>query len=372
MFINHNMKYFFKLLLLVNFLFFKESDLFATKLDDSQIYTVNDLKIQAKSTNPTKAKDEALKNGLRNALKIVFKNLEIDESYTKFLTDSTISDIVSSVRIYDEIITKDSYASYIVVMFDKNFLEYNLNNLGIKPKKIVFETYLYIPLFDNGKDEIELLDNSNIWYTTAYNKFFEQKSDRIFIIDNYSLSNSGLLSWDKINNKDYESFSTLLKKYNSNTVMISIAKYNEKYDKVEINLIEINAENKINRVLNYVNKDNYNFEQLIAKASEKTFNFIINLTTKQEINTKNNETKEKSYIDVLVPIKKLDSFIYIKNLLKNLNFIKDIQTVEITTKFARLKIQHTCDETELIDMFRRKNFVLDISDDQYLLNYIGD
>ncbi len=367
------MKHFFRLLLLVNLLLLVRGAIsFAADIDDSQIYAVSDLKIQAKSVNSTKAKEEALKNGLRRALKIVFKNLGIDESYTKFLADSTISEIVSSVRIYDEIITKDSYASYIVVIFDKNFLEYNLNNLGIKPGKVVTETYLYIPLFDNGKDEIDLLDSSNIWYATAYDKFFEQKSDKIFIIDNYSLSNSGLLSWNKINNRDYESFGTLLKKYNSNTVMVSIAKYNEKYDRVEINLVEINAENKINRVLNYVNKDNYDVEQLIAKASEKTFDFVINLTTKEKTNTDNNEIKENLYIDVLVPIKKLDNFIYLKNLLKNLDFIKGIQTIEVTTKFAKLRIQHTCDEAELMEMFRRKNFVLDMSEDQYLLNYMGD
>lgn len=366
------MKYFLKLLLLINLLLFGEIRLFAANVDDSQLYAVSDLKIQAKSTNSTKAKEEALRNGLRKALKIVFKNLGIDVSYTKFLADSTISEIVSSVRIYDEIITKDSYASYIVVIFDKNFLEYNLGNLGIKPGKVVTETYLYIPLFDNGQDGIDLLDNSSVWYMTAYNKFFEQKSDKIFIIDNYSLSNSGLLSWDKINNKNYESFDTLLKKYNSNTIMISIAKYNEKYDRVEIGLIEINAENKISRILNYVNKDNYNVEELIAKASEKTFNFVVNLATKQKTNTDNSETKENLYIDVLIPIKKLDNFIYIKNLLKNLDFVNDIQTIEITTKFAKLRILHTCDETELMEMFRRKNFVLDISEDQYLLNYMGD
>ena len=112
------MNYFFRLLFLLNILFFTKSTVYAVKVDDTQKYSVNDLKIQATSTDPVKAKDEALRIGLRKALKIVFKNLEIDESNTEFMTDSTISDIVSSVRIYDEIITKNSYTSYIVVIFD--------------------------------------------------------------------------------------------------------------------------------------------------------------------------------------------------------------------------------------------------------------
>lgn len=378
------MNYFFRLLFLLNILFFIKSTVYAVKVDDTQKYSVNDLKIQATSTDPVKAKDEALRIGLRKALKIVFKNLEIDESNTEFMTDSTISDIVSSVRIYDEIITKNSYTSYIVVIFDKNFLEYNLSLLDIKPKKTTTQVFLYIPLFDYGNDNIELLDTSNIWYSTAYDKFFEQTSDKIFIIDNYSLSNSGLISWDKIINKDYDSFSTLLKKYNSNTVVVSIAKYNKEQDRVDVKLIEINAENKITRTLNYINKNDYEPDKLIEKASEETFNFIVNLANeniefskdkknnKEVVNIKKFDTKGKNlYIDVLMSVNRLDNFIYVKNLLKNLDFINNVQTIETTTKLIKLRIYHKCEEMELIEKFRRKNFILDINEDQYLLNYIG-
>ena len=356
------MNYFFRLLFLLNILFFTKSTVYAVKVDDTQKYSVNDLKIQATSTDPVKAKDEALRIGLRKALKIVFKNLEIDESNTEFMTDSTISDIVSSVRIYDEIITKNSYTSYIVVIFDKNFLEYNLSLLDIKPKKTTTQVFLYIPLFDYGNDNIELLDTSNIWYSTAYDKFFEQTSDKIFIIDNYSLSNSGLISWDKIINKDY----------------------NKEQDRVDVKLIEINAENKITRTLNYINKNDYEPDKLIEKASEETFNFIVNLANeniefskdkknnKEVVNTKKFDTKGKNlYIDVLMSVNRLDNFIYVKNLLKNLDFINNVQTIETTTKLIKLRIYHKCEEMELIEKFRRKNFILDINEDQYLLNYIG-
>ena len=123
---------------------------------------------------------------------------------------------------------------------------------------------------------------------------------------------------------------------------------------------------------------------MIEKASEETFNFIVNLANeniefskdkknnKEVVNTKKFDTKGKNlYIDVLMSVNRLDNFIYVKNLLKNLDFINNVQTIETTTKLIKLRIYHKCEEMELIEKFRRKNFILDINEDQYLLNYIG-
>lgn len=343
----------------------------ATQEAYNEKYIVKDLEIKAKSNSSNEAKEEALKNGQRLALKTLFGNLGLNKKYTKYINNSTISDMISSIRISEEIITKDSYSSKITILFDPEFTDYNLNDLKIKSGKITPEVILYIPLYDSGDKNISIIDSSNLWYKTAYDKFFEEERENIFVIDNYSLSNSGLLSKRKIEEKRYESFNTLLKKYASNIIMISIAKYNKELDRIEIILTEIDAENEKKRILNYINRNDLTKEELIEEASAKTFDFIVSLYNQsKEENISNKETKKESYIDILVSIKNLKDYVYLKNLIKNLNFIKNYETLNITTKIAKIRIHYNCDEAELIQLFRNKNFILDNKKDQYFLNYM--
>lgn len=357
-------------LLFIAFTFFSFKSK-ATESTYSEKYIVKDLEIKAKSNSSNEAKEEALKNGQRVALKILFGNLGLNRAYTKYINNSTISDMISSIRISEEIITKDSYSSKVTILFDPEFTDYNLNNLKIKSGKTTPEVILYIPLYDSGDKNISIIDSSNLWYKTVYDKFFEDEMENIFVIDNYSLSNSGLLSKRKIEQKKYESFNTLLKKYASNIIVISIAKYNKELDRIEIILTEIDAENEKKRVLNYINRNNLTKDDLIKEASAKTFDFIVNLYNQpKEEKTSSKEIKKKDYIDILISIKNLKDYVYLKNLIKNLNFIKNYETLNITTKIAKIRIHYNCDEAELIQLFRNKNFILDNKKDQYFLNYV--
>lgn len=355
--------------------------------DTREIYSVADMKIEAKSTNSDAAKKEALNAGQRRALKILLTRLGFDPKNSKFIGNSAIGEMISGMRLRDELITKNSYSSQVTFQFDPDFVNYTLNDLKLKKGQLGQEVILYIPIYDDGSGELSIMDSDNPWYSTVYDRFFEDEDARenLFIIDNYSLSNSGLISEEKIRAKKYDSFSTLLRKYASNVVVISLAKYNEKMDRMEITLIEIDAENIKSSVLNYVNRDSLPVDELISEASLKTYDFVLNLHSKKSsrqdsaTNSKDNSNKTSGvstladgYIDVLIPIRNLRDYVYLKNLVKNLTFIKNYETIEMTTKVAKVKLWLNCNEAQLIDLFRRKNIILDNRSDQYFLYYAED
>jgi hypothetical protein len=342
-------------------------------------YTVDSIKIYSKSNNATMAKELALKEGERAALRELFGRMGINKNYTRYVNDGVVADMIATIKISEEIITNDSYSGILTVVFDAEFVRYSLDNLGIGAGKTVYDVILYIPIFDDGTGKLDVLDSSNIWYQAVYSKFFEDNFDNLFLIDNYSLSNSGLLNKNYITDTvNYMSFETLLMKYSSNVVLISLANYNKDNDSVDIVLKEITAESIEEKVLNYINKGGLPKDKLIEYASVQLFEFIKNSQRNKKIAANNAvspqgiikaKTVQNSSIDVVVYTPGLREFVFIKNLIVHFSFVKNIEILELSRESAGIRIYFNCNENELVYMFRTKNLDLSYRNGQYFLSY---
>ncbi|MDR2777443.1 MAG: hypothetical protein LBB24_01585 [Rickettsiales bacterium] len=340
-------------------------------------YVINGIKVYSKANSTNEAKELAIKDGERRALKGLFGKIGINPVYTKYVNENALADMVSSIRISEEVMAKNTYSGVLTVIFDREFVRYNLENLGIKSKKPCKDVILYIPLFiREGSSKPTVLDSSNTWYRAAYNRFFEKEFEDIFIVDNYSLSNSGLLTDRHIKTLNYTSFETLLSKYASNVVMLAIAKYNREADRVDVILKEITAEDIDEKFLNYINKEGLPVDTLLEKASVQLLNSIeetqINrrVSVRESVEGPREDGKQViNYIDVLIPVPNLREFIFIKNLVKNFNFLTKVESLVITTRMATMRMYFDCYEDELTQFFREKRLILYYMDNQYFLKY---
>jgi hypothetical protein len=348
----------------------------AEEINNSR-YTIDHLSIRATAENTTAAKEIAIKMGERIALQKMLENIGSRSSYSRYINDQAMLDMISSIKITEEMMTKDTYSGFLSVVFNEVFVKSILNNIGIGPGKTMQDVILYIPILDDGK--FELLSSKDIWYKAAYDKFFEQEQENIFILDNHSPSNGGLLSRELIERPTYKAFETLLIKYASNVIIITLARYNRETDQVDIVLKKIDAENVEEKSLNYVNKENLSKEDLIKYASVQMFEFIKNSlmdknivdNQQKEITTAEVSSQKKlvDHLDIHIPISDLREFVFAKNLLANFNFIKNFEVKEITFNLALIRISFDCHENELVQLFQRKNFLLDYLDGHYTLNY---
>lgn len=339
------------------------------------LYIIKNIQAYSESTNAKEAKEEAIKIAERKALKELFKKGSLNTDYTKFIDDSMISEMVETIEISDEVITKQSYSSNLTIIFNKEFINFNLKRLGIGRNLIKDEVYLYIPVFEDEKGKINFLDN-DIWYRSAYDNFFENNYQNIFIIDNYSLSNSGLVSSKDITNANYDKLKALLNKYESNTIAIAVGSYNSNDDIVEITLKEIDAENTSERILNFSNKERLEKDELIKQASIKTLEFLNNesqLKMSEARNDKKNISRLKKikFMDVYFLIPNFREYVYIKNLIDNIDFITKYEILLLTTKFVKLRLYYKCDESEIISMFSNKGLLLQNKNNIYYLSYKG-
>ena len=339
---------------------------------NNSAFIINNVPVSAKSDNAQKARKIALNEGQRKALKTLFQKGGIDPDYTKFISDDMVSEMVESIKVDDEIITKNSYSSIVTIVFNSTFVNFNLKKLGIGTNKITNNYFLYIPILDQGGEKI--IDTGNLWYDTAYNEFFldEEKYKNIILIDNYDLSNSAISNIKRA--KNYNSFSTLLSKYNANTVVIATAKYLKDKDIVEIVFEEIDAENTDKRILNFSNKDGLSEDDLMIEASKKTLEFLNN-ESKDRIaaaqKDDSNVKKKSNYIDVFYVIKNLNEYAYMLSLLDNIDFISKYDTLQLTTKIANLRLHYNCDESELMPLLSNKGFVINTKYRKNFIEYEG-
>jgi hypothetical protein len=340
------------------------------------VYTVRDVSVSYSSTDAKKAKEEAIKIAQRQALKLLFRRAGIDDTHTRFLDDSMISQIVESIRIADEVITKESYSSKMTILFNKEFINFNLKRLNIGANVVKDEVYLYIPIFEDKNGKINLLDGDDIWYKAAYDNYFENNYENIFIIDNYSLSNAGLISKNKLKDIKYDLFRTLLKKYESDIIILAVAKYNSRTDSIDINLKKIDAENIDERNLNFLNRNNSTEEELIREASIRTLELVNteSQTRMMEMRKDNDgleKIKKNSFIDVYIVITNLKDYVYVKNLINNLDFIDKYETLEMTSKMATIRLHYKIDESEIISLFADRGFILTSRSGKNFLVYRG-
>ena len=350
-----------------------------TKNDSSaeNMYMVSDIVVSKSSKNSLEAKEECIKEAQRKALKTILERAKIDVSYTKYIDSKTLEDMVESIQIRDEMMTKNSYSSRMTIIFSKKFLNFYLKRAGIGVNNITYDVFLYIPLFKNKNGKIDLMNQNSIWYNSAYNDFFDKKYENLFIIDNYSLSNSGLINEKMILEPKYEDYSTLLKKYSSNVVVIAIAEYDSGNNSINVNYKEIDGDKTVEKPLTYFNRHQLSYNDLVAEVSVKMLEYLNGESQMRIYNKKGQEKtvstkiKEKDNIDVLVDSSSVENYVYVKNLLTNVDFVTRIEIIEMTSKYVKLRLYYKCAETELLNLFKGKGFELSDRFDFFVIKYVG-
>jgi hypothetical protein len=337
------------------------------------LYLVRNIETHSKSVTASKAKEEALRQGQKTALKVILKRADINPDYTKYVSDAILAEMIESIQIKNEIMTKDSYSSFITVLFNKKFLNFHLKRLNIGVGKVANDVFLYIPLAEVGGKYFPD-GGANPWYRAAYENFFENAYENIYLIDNYDMANSALLNENMIKQKNYNLFFTLLRKYSANVVIISTTSYNSADDSVDVFYAEIDGDKTTEKKLSYRNTDGLPRESFLRTASVKFLQMLDRETKIRAARNKNDvKNLEKllrdNSLDLYIVVQNLRDYAYLKNLILSLDFVRKHETAEFTTKLAVLRIYYRESEEEIISMFNHHGFEIKNRDGKYFITY---
>lgn len=346
-------------------------------------FVVDNIQVEKISTTGKEAKDIAIIEGQRKGLATVFERLGLKKENLKFISNDILSQMVDSIQISDEVISSTKYSGMLLINFNQEFIDFYVKQLGMKVGQVLPTKYLYIPIFKNG-DSYMLLSDENTWRNATVDAILENKYNHIILLNN-NPANEALIKKDKIDNPNYNDFSSILKNQGANVVMFSIVEYKKETDVLEINLKELNAEELKEINLNLFNKEKLTYEGLFADGANKVLIYIKNMLEKNTNNNAENSNKDNNInaenqglnenimqFEASLLFTDLNELNFFKEVLKSLSFIENYKIKSISTKEMVVDIKLNVYLEEAYNLFKEQNILMKLKDNKYYLIYLDD
>ena len=306
------------LFLIFIFLFFNKHS-FSNDLFQSSFYDVEFI-----SNNIEDDKiDEINKIKTLSFLRILEKTLN-KKNYNqinKNLSNDLINTFIKNIIINDEKIINDKYVSKIKINFNKHkiidfFRNQNVPYVEYQPSK-----FLLIIYEKDGINENLFTKNNNFY------KYFNNNlnENNIFQIPNLDINDRFLLKKEDLKNKNYEKIKNFKNKYNVDDVIIVIASISE--NKVIYNLILLSDEKFFEKKIDF---NDYKFDIF--------FKIVENESIDMWKNINQIETDVVNLINCQVDYFNLGELKEIRNNLKNISIIKDININSLSYKSIQYDI----------------------------------
>ena len=239
----------------------------------------------------------------------------------KNLSNDLINTFIKNIIINDEKIINDKYVSKIKINFNKHkiidfFRNQNVPYVEYQPSK-----FLLIIYEKDGINE-NLFTKNNNFYRYFNNNLNE---NNLFQIPNLDINDRFLLKKEDLKNKDYEKIKNFKNKYNVDDVIIVIASISK--NKVIYNLILLSDEKFFEKKLDF---NDYKFDIF--------FKIIENESIDMWKNINQIETDVVNLINCQVNYFNLGELKEIRNNLKNISIIKDININSLSYKSIQYDI----------------------------------
>lgn len=350
----------------------------SANVDVSDVYLIENIKCKAESTSATNAKDVAIKEAEKEALKKLFDRLKVSQENVKFINSEVLSRIINSIHVSDEVLTATKYSSTVDIQFNKEFVNYYLNEYGIKYGGVIKKKYLYIPILKVGNQYYNLLDN--IWRDKTFDSLKEIKFSGFELPNNFNMLdqnplNHVIIDKNSIEETDYNDFLELLKEHKSNTLVFVIAEYSKDNDNVEVTIKEVLTDNVSETKLNMFNKENLSYEDLMGDASLQILMYFFETNPERDSDNKNYVKIQEKVIDTDMKIHMVQSdindVVFMFNLLRSFSFITECKISYQTLKETCFDVKTSGDINRLYSMFKENGILLQFRNSKYYVVYTG-
>jgi len=327
-------------------------------------YKVDNVVTEHTAKNATEAKKIAIEKGQRQALNILFERMKIDQSYVAWIADEEISQMVSSLRIDNEKISKTYYSATLNIEFSPDFVKFIFNKYSINNNAAAKNIYLAIPATIVDGRVFIWKEKKNLWFDNWKN-YIEKMGIQGMIIPDKDIENLAAINEGLIIKGNYADFSNLLSLYKADSILIVISEYKKEEDKIHIMLTKITSSEEQNTIrLDYFNSEDANEKTLFKKAAEKTINYVIKTENRKNAKALSNQ---QTGMRIVAPISGIEEFLAIKSMLEEVEFIKKVELISITKRKAALHIDYDVDDELIAGMLENEGFHIKKRDDIYYI-----
>jgi hypothetical protein len=328
-------------------------------------YVVKGIAVNETASNASNARKVALQNGQRQAFDILSDRMEIKKDRALWISDEEIDKMVSSIKINQEKISRNNYSAILDITFDKEFTKYIFAKHNIDSGSQLQNKYLIIPVITkNG--EIYIWEEENIWLQLWQNNI-KEKGIKSLAIPEKDIDSLAYINKDTIDFDDSDDFMYLTEYYNVNSIIVLNAEHLERQNKIEIMLTKIIPNKKSKLKLNFFSADNVDEKTLFTNATEKTLNYIITNESSLPTNIKRREGMTLKFT-----IAKINDYLIIDKMLKQLDFLNTVKLDYISKKMAEYHVTSDMDDYALLSKFEDYGFLVRERNNEYYLFLKGN
>jgi len=306
--------------------------------------------IEFTSENIEEDKIQAINKIKNKSILSILNNTLIETDYSeikKQLTDDLINTFIKNIVINDEKIINNKYISKIRINFDKKKIIdfFRLNKI---PYVEYYPSNFLLIIY-----EINELNNNLFTRNNHHYKLFNEnkKNKNLFQIPNLDINDRFILNEDDIIKRDLIKIKKFSNKYNSNEIIIVIAK-NEK-NKITYDLIMISNGNIMEKKL-ILNKNE--MDLFYYKLENETLNLW------KQINKIQNETL--NFLNCEISYFNIFELKEIRNNLSNMTIIKNLNIKKLSFKSISYEIYFYGNLNILFKVFELNKLKLNYNEDK--------
>ena len=192
-----------------------------------------------------------------------------------------------------------------------------------------------------------------------------RKGVKGIVLPNGDLDDITMVSQEEIYNPSLEAFESIMKKYNTNGVMIAEGEHIKAENKMRIRLTKINKKENKTIKLDYFNTGHLRRNNFFNNAAQKTVKYIAEVELSKGIKGRKNEGTE-----IYIPVSEASDWVYIKGKLEEIKDLTRIDTLYITKNMVKVNLVHgMMDIEDLIDELDDNGLYLLQKTDKYFFLY---
>jgi len=344
----------------------------------ASVFTIADIRVSADGKNALQAKEAALLEGEKKALKKLFER--ITPAFSSHLwpepEDENISDLVQGFDIKDEEITRTHYNAIVNITFNSVFIEKMLQEAGVSLITKEADPIIVLPLLSYS-DELLLWQKNNSW-KNAWQDIAEGGGFIPLIIpkgDKRDMENVDIAAISSdifpLDEKAREGIDALMKRYGAKKLLLAHAYYNahDARPDIKVDLTYLDED--------YPKKESYKFR---GKGGAGQIEPVLKYAASQITNQMNKAWKNKieatlgneSSAEVFFAINNIDQWNNFSNTINSFDFLKKVDIKSIKVNEAMLEIYFTNGYNEMVKKLAENNYYIENSEDKLWIKYYQD
>lgn len=368
------------MIIMISFVcFFSSVALQANETPNSNIFLVENINVSSVAEDAVAARKNAISKAQNQAFNLLMKSMIDPRNLARIpeLSDESIANMVASMEVRNEKISRDSYSANISVLFNSSSIKQLLSSLNLKFADSSSPPIIVIPVLNYETPEgqkISLLWQPNNLWLKSWQENSKYSSVNFIIPNSEVMRTQSNVTAANAKKLLYGDFQNILDTYNANEVLIADAHLEDAGDGINnilnIEYLQIGKIKRKSSFENVILPKEQGFDMLFTEGVQLIAN---NLQSDWVMsNNAENSLDQIQKITILVPLDSLQKFVNIRRKINNIPMIEKYHLAAISPLQADLHLYLKGNPNQIFSELESKGLMLQQVNESWVLNEMAN